>query len=74
MSVAMSAVSLYLLSEGAGKAEFTWHAAPEGRQEMQSSFSSRMLLGALALGVVGLGCAPDLLVGRLLAAIQAFNF
>ena len=72
LAVAMSAVSLYYYLKVLKQIYVA--PAPEGGQEMQSSFSSRMLLGALALGVVALGCAPDLMVGRLLAAIQAFNF
>ncbi len=72
LAVAMSAVSLYYYLKVLKQIYVA--PAPEGGAEMQSSLSSRLLLGALALGVVGLGCAPDMLVGRLLAAISAFNF
>jgi NADH-quinone oxidoreductase subunit N len=73
LAVAMSAVSLYYYLKVLKQIYVA--PAPEGVPETtQSSLSSRLLLGALALGVVGLGCVPDLLVGRLLAAISAFNF
>jgi NADH-quinone oxidoreductase subunit N len=72
LAVAMSAVSLYYYLKVLKQIYVA--PSPEDGPETRSPLSSRMLLGALALGVVGLGCAPDLLVGRLLAAIQAFNF
>jgi NADH-quinone oxidoreductase subunit N len=72
LAVAMSAVSLYYYLKVLKQIYVA--PAPEGVAVTQSSPSSRLLLGALALGVVGLGCAPDLLVGRLLAAVSAFNF
>ncbi len=73
LAVAMSAVSLYYYLKVL-KQIYVAPAQEGAAETAQSSLSSRLLLGALALGVVGLGCAPDLLVGRLLAAISAFNF
>jgi NADH-quinone oxidoreductase subunit N len=72
LAVAMSAVSLYYYLKVL-KQIYVSPARVEP-PATQSSLSSRMLLGALALAVLGLGCAPDVFVGRLLAAVQAFNF
>jgi NADH-quinone oxidoreductase subunit N len=72
LAVAMSAVSLYYYLKVLKQIYVA--PAPEDGPETPSPLSSRMLLGALALGVVGLGCAPDLLVGPLLAAMETFKF
>jgi NADH-quinone oxidoreductase subunit N len=72
LAVAMSAVSLYYYLKVLKQIYVA--PAPADAPEMPSPLSSRLLLGALALGVLLLGCAPDLLVGRLLAAIQTLAF
>jgi NADH-quinone oxidoreductase subunit N len=74
LAVAMSAVSLYYYLKVLKQIFVV--AAPEEGLEGQSPASdrSRVLLGLLALAVLGLGCAPDLLVGRVLAAIQGAGF
>ena len=72
LAVAMSAVSLYYYLKVLKQIYVA--PSPKGMPETtQSSLSSRLLLGALALGVIGLGCVPDLLVGRLLAAVAHFG-
>jgi NADH-quinone oxidoreductase subunit N len=68
--VAMSAVSLYYYLQVL-KQIFVVNG-PTGQSEIQTSPTSKVVLVALALGVVLLGCAPNLLLGRLLAAIQSF--
>jgi NADH-quinone oxidoreductase subunit N len=74
LAVAMSAVSLYYYLKVLKQVFVV--PATAGGPGMPSSVSeqSRILLGLLALAVLGLGCAPDLLVGRVLAAIQGAGF
>jgi NADH-quinone oxidoreductase subunit N len=72
LAVAMSAVSLYYYLKVLKQIYVA--PAPADAAGAPSALSSRVLVGALALGVIGLGCAPDLLVGPLLAAMQAFTF
>ncbi|HWF18406.1 MAG TPA: proton-conducting transporter membrane subunit, partial [Verrucomicrobiae bacterium] len=69
-AIAMSAVSLYYYLQVL-KQIYVAPASPE-RQEMTVPISTRVVLVALAVGVVALGCAPNLLLGRLLAAIPSF--
>ena len=38
------------------------------------SFGGLLVVVLIALGVVVLGCAPNLLIGKLLAAIQSAGF
>ena len=72
LAVAMSAVSLYYYLQVLKQIYVA--PAPEGQPETAAPASSRVLLGLLALGVVVLGCRPDLLVAPLLASTQAFGF
>jgi NADH-quinone oxidoreductase subunit N len=71
-AIAMSAVSLYYYLQVLKQIYVA--PVPTGRGAIQTPSSSKIVLCALALGVVLLGCAPDLLLGRLLAAIPAFGF
>jgi len=72
LAIAMSAVSLYYYLQVL-KQIYVVPAPAEG-QGTPSALSSRIVLGLLALAVVVLGCAPNLLVGPLLASIQSFGF
>ena len=72
LAIAMSAVSLYYYLQVL-KQIYVVPAPAEG-QGAPSPLSSRIILGLLALAVVVLGCAPDLLLGPLLASIQSFGF
>jgi NADH-quinone oxidoreductase subunit N len=74
LAVAMSAVSLYYYLQVL-KQIYVVAARGDG-PEMSSPISgqSRVLVGLLALAVLGLGCAPELLVGRVMAAIQGSGF
>lgn len=70
-AIAMSAVSLYYYL----KVLKQIYVAPpaNGVEAMRIPVTTRVVLVALALAVVGLGCAPNLFLGRLLATIQAFG-
>jgi NADH-quinone oxidoreductase subunit N len=68
LGIAMSAVSLYYYLQVLKQiyvAEPPLAAAP-----IRVSLTSRLGLGLLALSVIVLGCAPNLLLGRLAAAVQ----
>jgi NADH-quinone oxidoreductase subunit N len=68
LAIGLSAVSLYyylLVLKQIYVAD-----ARAGLAAMQTPLSSRVAVSALAVGVVALGCAPDLLVGRLVEAIR----
>jgi NADH-quinone oxidoreductase subunit N len=71
-AIAMSAVSLYYYLQVLKQIYVAPAAA--GQPQMQVPASTRSMLIILALGVVLLGCAPNLLLGRVLAAIQNFGF
>jgi NADH-quinone oxidoreductase subunit N len=69
LAIAMSAVSLYYYLRVL-KAAFVIDA-PEAAGPVQAAWFTQILIGLLALGVVVLGCAPQLLLKPLLAAIAA---
>jgi NADH-quinone oxidoreductase subunit N len=71
-AIAMSAVSLYYYLQILKQIYVV--PVPSGQGEIRVPVSSRIVLGLLALGVVLLGCLPNLLLGRLLASIQAVGF
>ncbi|HZQ46315.1 MAG TPA: NADH-quinone oxidoreductase subunit N [Verrucomicrobiae bacterium] len=71
-AIAMSAVSLYYYLQILKQIYVV--PAPAGEQKIQVPVSSQIVLGLLALGVVLLGCLPNLLLGRLLASIQTAGF
>ncbi len=71
-AIAMSAVSLYYYVQVL-KQIYVKPAAPESVW-LPAPLSGRIALGVLAGAVLVLGCAPNLLVGPLLAAIQAAGF
>jgi NADH-quinone oxidoreductase subunit N len=71
-AIAMSAVSLYYYLKVL-KQIYVVPALAEG-PAMTVSLPTRIVLVALAVSVVLLGCAPNLLLGRLLAAIQTVGF
>jgi NADH-quinone oxidoreductase subunit N len=70
-AIAMSAVSLYYYLQVLKQIYVV--AAPTGRSEIKAPLSSKIVLAALALVVAALGCAPNLLLGRLLPSIRAFG-
>ncbi len=70
-AIAMSAVSLYYYLQVLKQIYVV--PAPTEWGKIRAPISSKIVLGLLALGVVVLGCAPDLLVGRLAASIQAIG-
>lgn len=71
LAIAMSAVSLYYYLQVL-KQIYVVHPATESEQ-MPIPASSRVVILIMAVGVVVLGCAPNLLVGPLLASIQSFG-
>ncbi|HYV26693.1 MAG TPA: NADH-quinone oxidoreductase subunit N [Candidatus Eisenbacteria bacterium] len=68
-AIAMSAVSLYYYLQVL-KQIYVADAAP-GDPAVQATVSTKIALSVLALGVLVLGCAPNLLLERLQAAIKA---
>ena len=71
-AVAMSAVSLYYYLQVLKQIYVV--PAPADAPAAKSALTSRIMMALMALGVVALGCAPDLLVGRLMAAVEQFGF
>ena len=71
-AIAMSAVSLYYYLQVLKQI----YVAPvtEGAPEIRASLASKVVLVALAVAVVVLGCAPNLLLGRLVEAIRVAGF
>ena len=67
-AIAMSAVSLYYYLQVLKQIYVT--PAPEGVGKLAVPLSSRIAVAVIALGVVVFGCAPNLLVSQLLAAIR----
>jgi len=72
LAVAMSAVSLYYYLQVL-KQIYVVPAASDAPVK-RSAVTSRVILALMALGVIVLGCAPDLLLGRLMEAVAAFGF
>jgi NADH-quinone oxidoreductase subunit N len=72
LAVAMSAVSLYYYLQVLKQIYVV--PVPDGSPAAQAASSSRVLLSALAVSVLLLGCWPDLLVTPLLASWHAFGF
>ena len=70
-AIAMSAVSLYYYLQVL-KQIYVAPTTTDG-PVMQIPLASKLVIIVLAMGVVVLGCAPNLLLGRLLVAIQAFG-
>ncbi|MBI2928764.1 MAG: NADH-quinone oxidoreductase subunit N [Verrucomicrobia bacterium] len=69
LAIAMSAVSLYYYVQVLKQIYVA--DVPAEAPAIPTPLSSKLSLGALALGVVLLGCAPDLLLGRIVSAAQA---
>jgi NADH-quinone oxidoreductase subunit N len=72
IAIVMSAVSLYYYLQVVKQIYVV--PAPEGMPQISAPVSSRVALVLLALAVVVLGCAPNLLVARILAAMGAAGF
>jgi len=71
-AIALSAVSLYYYLQVLKQ---IYVAAPAAdKAPMQSPLLSQVILALLALAVLVLGCAPNLLLGRLANAIQIAGF
>ena len=68
LAVGMSAVSLYYYLQVL-KQIYVVEAPARAKAAAIPAFS-QVLLVLVALGVVALGCAPELLIGRVLSAIQ----
>ena len=72
VALAMSAVSLYYYLQVLKQ---IYVAEPEaGTGALQTPIVSQTALVLLALAVIVLGCAPNLLLGPLLSAIQVARF
>jgi NADH-quinone oxidoreductase subunit N len=71
-AIAMSAVSLYYYLQVLKQIYVV--EAPADMPRLAAPLSGRVAVGLVALAVVALGCAPDLVVGRLLAAIKLSAF
>jgi NADH-quinone oxidoreductase subunit N len=71
-AVAMSAVSLYYYLQVLKQIYVA--QAPAGGDGRPAPLASRAMVAVVAAGVLLLGCAPDLLVKPLLAAIRSFGF
>jgi NADH-quinone oxidoreductase subunit N len=71
-AIAMSAVSLYYYLQVLKQIYVV--PAPAGQPQTRAALTCKIVLAALALGVVALGCAPNLVLGRLLASINNFGF
>jgi NADH-quinone oxidoreductase subunit N len=67
LAIAMSAVSLYYYLQVLKQIYVV--ETPAGN-DLKTPILSQVVLALLALGVVVLGCAPDLLVGKLVAAVK----
>jgi NADH-quinone oxidoreductase subunit N len=67
LAVGMSAVSLYYYLQVLKQ---IYVAEAPGASALEIPALGQVVLVLLALGVVVVGCAPDLLIGRLLSAIQ----
>jgi NADH-quinone oxidoreductase subunit N len=67
LALAMSTVSLYYYLQVLKQIYVA--EAPADAPAIQVWFPTKVLLVGLALGVVVLGCAPDILMGRLLSAM-----
>jgi NADH-quinone oxidoreductase subunit N len=72
VAIAFSAVSLYYYLQVLKQIYVT--PGPEAKPRGQSSILSRVVIGVAAAGVLVLGCAPNLLVGRILLAVRAAGF
>jgi NADH-quinone oxidoreductase subunit N len=68
LAVGMSAVSLYYYLQVLKQVYVV--EAPAGVAAVPMPVLSQVVLVLLALAVVALGCAPELLIGRLVSAIQ----
>ena len=71
-AIAMSAVSLYYYLQVLK--EIYVVESPAGAPLIRASAPFMVAVVLIALGVVVLGCAPDLLVGKISAAIQSAGF
>ncbi|HEX3797798.1 MAG TPA: NADH-quinone oxidoreductase subunit N [Verrucomicrobiae bacterium] len=69
LAIAMSAVSLYYYLQILKQIYVV--PAPNDAPKILVPISTQVILVLLAIGVVALGCAPNLLLGRLLVAMQA---
>jgi len=67
LALGMSAVSLYYYLQVLKQIYVA--EAPAGAPVIAAAFESKALVAVLAVSVVVLGCAPNVLVGRLVAAI-----
>lgn len=72
LAIAMSAVSLYYYLQVL-KQIYVADAPPEA-VPVHPGIATKVLLALLALGVIVLGCTPNLIVGRLLTAIHLSGF
>jgi NADH-quinone oxidoreductase subunit N len=69
LAISMSAVSLYYYLQVL-KQIYVAEPQPGASAILQTPVSSRLILGALAFAVVIFGCAPNLLLGRLVEALK----
>jgi NADH-quinone oxidoreductase subunit N len=71
-AIAMSTVSLYYYLQVLK--EIYVREAPADATPVRVSLPTRIVLGLLALGVLALGCAPNLLMAKLIEAIPSFGW
>ena len=72
LAIATSAISLYYYLQVLKQVYVT--QGPEGADPIEAALSTRIAVGLLALLVLVLGCAPNLLVGPILAGAKAAGF
>ncbi len=72
LAIAMSAVSLYYYLQVLKQIYVI--DPPANALAIDTSLLTKIVLGLMALGVLGLGLAPDLFLQRLLAAIKAAGY
>jgi NADH-quinone oxidoreductase subunit N len=72
VALSMSAVSLYYYLQVLKQIYLV--DAPGGRAPGPTLIPTQVVLGVVALAVIVLGCAPNLLVGSILAAVKSVGF
>jgi len=71
VAIAMSAVSLYYYLQVLKQIYVA--DAPVERIETSAMIPTQVVLGVVALAIIVLGCAPNLLVGHILAAVKSIG-
>lgn len=72
LAIAMSAVSLYYYLQVLKRIYV--EAPPDDAEPVRASYLSQCILGVIAISIVVLGCAPDLLLNPILRALPILGF